>query len=45
MAHHGYEYEEIDETAPRRLRAHTPAVEDSFGWLDTPDTEADEQAE
>jgi hypothetical protein len=34
-----YEYEEIDETAPRRLREHTPAVEDSFTWIETPETD------
>ncbi len=41
MNHHGYEYEETDDAAPRRLRAHTPAVEDTFSWLmgDLADTE------
>ncbi|WP_277992058.1 hypothetical protein [Amycolatopsis sp. MtRt-6] len=43
MADHGYEYEEIDETAPRRrLAAHTPAVEDSFSWITA---DGDEESE
>ncbi|MGL4177313.1 MAG: hypothetical protein ACRCSN_14685 [Dermatophilaceae bacterium] len=36
MAHVGYDYEEIDDAAPRRLRVHcTPAVEAPFSWLDS----------
>ncbi len=35
MAHVGYEYEEVEDNAPRRLRAHcTPAVEAPFAWLE-----------